>query len=63
MRHSLYGMYGDQKALEDWEEVASLDVPDDSSVVTMDLSLLFNMAPRCGGGEGFDGAVPVLGGS
>ena len=54
MRHSLYGLYGEQRALEDWEEVASLDVPVDPSAVTMDLSLLFNMAPRCEGGEGFD---------
>ena len=54
LRHSLYGLYGEQRALEDWEEVASLDVPVDPSAVTMDLSLLFNMAPRCEGGEGFD---------
>ena len=33
--------------------MASLNVPDDPSAITMDLSLLFNMAPQCGGGEGF----------
>ena len=40
---SLYG----HEALADWEEVDSLNVPEDpTESVTMDLSLLFNMAPR-----------------
>ena len=46
-------LYGNE-ALADWEEVDSLNVPEaPSSAVTVDLSLLFNMAPRpvC---EGYD---------
>ena len=40
---SLYGT----ETLADWEEVDSLNVPEDpTESVTMDLSLLFNMAPR-----------------
>ena len=52
--HSLYGVYGEERALEDWEEVAAINMPEDPITVSIDLSLLFNMAPRGVGGEGFD---------
>ena len=49
----LASLYGND-VLADWEEVDSLNVPEDpTSSVALDLSLLFNMAPRAGG-EGFD---------
>ena len=47
-------MYGEERALEDWEEVASINMPEDPITVSIDLSLLFNMAQRGVGGEGFD---------
>ena len=47
---SLYGT----ETLADWEEVDSLNVPEDpTESVTMDLSLLFNMVPRSVS-EGYD---------